>query len=99
MLKPLPGAKRSFPDHLLHATTLRGAFTLYCDIRSLPEKKWLRLMAEYASVEEEKMRLLYLCSRQGNFIGSEEVEILRWHAHHSHCYTNIHRTPIHTHFH
>jgi len=55
-------------------TTRRELLTWTVDIQSYPPtKNLLRLMAEYASDEDQKTILLYLCSRQGQAAFCEYV--------------------------
>ena len=64
-------------------TTRRELLTWTVDIQSYPPtKNLLRLMAEYASDEDQKTILLYLCSKQGQAAFCEYVHppylILEW---------------------
>ncbi|XP_013790380.1 methionine synthase reductase-like [Limulus polyphemus] len=52
--------------HLPHHSTLRFILSTCCEIRAVPKKAFLRSLAEATSNEKEKVRLLELCSREGN---------------------------------
>lgn len=52
-------------DFLKSATTLRHLFTSVLDIRSVPKKPLIRVLAEYTSNPHERNVLSYLCSREG----------------------------------
>nr|CAH0110430.1 unnamed protein product [Daphnia galeata] len=62
------GAKPKYevPSHLPTLATLRFVLTRCCEIRSVPRKALIRILAEYSSDELEKRRLLELCSLQGS---------------------------------
>ncbi|GES89285.1 methionine synthase reductase [Rhizophagus clarus] len=55
------------PSHLRNAksTSIMELLRYGVDLISLPRKALLRLLAEYATNEEEKKTLLFLCSKQG----------------------------------
>jgi hypothetical protein len=59
-------------------TTRRELLTWTVDIQSYPPtKNLLRLLAEYASDEDQKTILLYLCSKQGQAAFCEYVLLIR----------------------
>eukprot|EP00730_Choanoeca_flexa_P000613 TRINITY_DN10268_c0_g2_i3.p1 TRINITY_DN10268_c0_g2~~TRINITY_DN10268_c0_g2_i3.p1 ORF type:complete len:693 (+),score=171.43 TRINITY_DN10268_c0_g2_i3:32-2080(+) len=53
------------PPHLHPARTLREALTYCLELRSVPKKATLRVMAEYCSSAEDRATLLWLASQQG----------------------------------
>ncbi|XP_047110289.1 methionine synthase reductase-like isoform X1 [Schistocerca piceifrons] len=53
------------PPYLPSVSTLKHIFCTCLDIRSLPKKVLLRVLAGHASLPEEHLRLEQLCSRQG----------------------------------
>ncbi|CAI4225782.1 unnamed protein product [Auanema sp. JU1783] len=57
--------KAVVPPHIPEITTLRHLFTYCLDIRRAPGRPLLRIFADSAKKEEEKRRLLELCSAQG----------------------------------
>ncbi|ODN06116.1 Methionine synthase reductase [Orchesella cincta] len=67
------GTKGKIPVFLPATITLLDAFLYYFDIRSCPKKIFLRLLAEYTSEENEKSKLLELCSRQGSTAFEETI--------------------------
>ncbi|CAL8147580.1 unnamed protein product [Orchesella dallaii] len=67
------GAKGKIPVFLPATVTLRDAFLYYFDIRSCPKKTFIRLLAEHTSEENEKSKLLELCSRQGSSAFEETI--------------------------
>lgn len=54
--------------HLPHRSTLRFILSTCCEIRAVPKKAFIRSLAEATSNEKEKLRLLELCSREGNVL-------------------------------
>ncbi|KAG1689649.1 Methionine synthase reductase [Nymphon striatum] len=66
MLKIYSSSERkSVSTHLPEDLTLEQIFLHCIEIRSIPKKSFLRALAEYTVHEQEKSRLLQLCSRQG----------------------------------
>eukprot|EP01147_Barroeca_monosierra_P005473 gene5473-7174_t len=63
----------AIPDHLKGVGTLRHALRTACDIRGVPKKSSIRVLAKYTSSPEEENRLLYLCSSQGSKAYAEEI--------------------------
>ncbi|XP_062519373.1 methionine synthase reductase-like [Corticium candelabrum] len=59
-------AEESVPVHLPTPWTPRGWLQNCCDIRSVPGKMFLRVLAEYTSEAKEKNRIEQLCSKQGS---------------------------------
>lgn len=66
--------KYEVPAHLPGTATLRYVLANCCEIRSVPRKALLRVMAEFTSSEKEKRRLLELCSAQGS---DDYTELIR----------------------
>uniref|UniRef100_A0A0K0FYV0 Methionine synthase reductase n=1 Tax=Strongyloides venezuelensis TaxID=75913 RepID=A0A0K0FYV0_STRVS len=63
-----PDTKKSnptIPEYLPNNASLRYIFTYCLDIRRTPGRPVLRVLAEYCKNENEKRRLLELCSAQG----------------------------------
>jgi len=60
-------SKYEIPSHLpTSPTTLRYVLQHCCEIRSVPKKGLVRMLAEHTSHDGEKRRLLELCSSQGS---------------------------------
>lgn len=57
--------KYLIPPHLPQQATLRHVLTHCCEIRSVPRKAMMRLLAHHATDEDQQRRLLELCSLQG----------------------------------
>lgn len=53
------------PSHIPDNMPLQELFLSVLEIRAVPKKAFLRVLAEHTSDEAEKRRLLELCSRQG----------------------------------
>eukprot|EP00123_Amoebidium_parasiticum_P015924 comp23207_c0_seq1/m.37707 comp23207_c0_seq1/g.37707 ORF comp23207_c0_seq1/g.37707 comp23207_c0_seq1/m.37707 type:complete len:625 (-) comp23207_c0_seq1:531-2405(-) len=53
------------PSHVAQSSTFRSLFTKHIDLRSVPRKAFIRMLAEECKDANEKRQLLYLCSRQG----------------------------------
>ncbi|EDV28307.1 uncharacterized protein TRIADDRAFT_21300 [Trichoplax adhaerens] len=53
------------PDHIPKDCTIKEALMFHCDIRSIPKKATLRMLAEYTENQNERKRLLQLSSREG----------------------------------
>jgi len=66
LLKNTTKVKAEVPPFIPNQITPRRLFEEVLDIRSLPKKGFLRLLAEYCSDEREKRRLLELSSKQGS---------------------------------
>ncbi|KAK4008203.1 hypothetical protein OUZ56_013355 [Daphnia magna] len=58
--------KYEVPSHLPNLATLRFVLTRCCEIRSVPRKAFIRILAEFSSDDAQKRRLLELCSLQGS---------------------------------
>ncbi len=56
----------ALPPHLKETTTVEEIFSQCVDLRWVPTKVFLRLLAEYTSDTQEKETLLFLCSREGS---------------------------------
>jgi sulfite reductase alpha subunit-like flavoprotein len=66
-------SKEKLLSHLKWPCTVRNAFLHGCDLTTAPRKSLLRVLAEHCSNNEEKQRLLYLCSRQGRDLYAVEM--------------------------
>ncbi|GMS92940.1 hypothetical protein PENTCL1PPCAC_15115, partial [Pristionchus entomophagus] len=58
-------AEQLFPNYLPRKSSLRHLFTYVLDIRRAPTRSLLRFMADSATDDTDKRRLLELCSVQG----------------------------------
>ncbi|CAH1772724.1 unnamed protein product [Owenia fusiformis] len=69
------------PSFIHEKSTLRHSLTTCFDIRAVPKKAFIRVLAEYTKDHGEKRRLQELCSKQGakdytEFIREQNISVL-----------------------
>merc|ERR1712137_18136 len=66
----------ALPTHLKEAfpTTIKNLLLWIWDLTSLPRKSFLRMLAEYCSVESEKQELIHLASTDGKSVYAQQIE-------------------------
>lgn len=58
--------KKKLPEHIPSVFSLRLLLLHHTEIRAVPKKILLRIFAEYAELEEERLCLLFLSSQEGS---------------------------------